>query len=78
MDENHVTIVDDLFTKCVRAFLDAGYVVQIYPIGKNFAIVAMRFGVQGAHYISSSLEDAITMLLKNMKDNDEGLKIKPS
>jgi len=67
-------IVDDLVTKCLNKFFNAGYMVQIYPLPNGYAVMAMKIGKQGAHYVSSHLEDALVMLLGHMQNQDENLR----
>jgi len=76
VDYNDILIVDDLVTKCIRRFTSTGYMVQIFPIEDNFAVMAMKIGKQGAHYLDKSLENCFVQLLGHMQNNDDELKEK--
>lgn len=67
-------IVDDLVIKCMTKFLDAHYMVYIYPMPNGYCIMAMKIGKQGAHYLHESLAGCIVGILKHMQENDEELR----
>ena len=59
----------------IRKFLSSGYMVQIFPHPNGFSAMAVKFGTQGAHYSSVSLDESIIELHKGMKEHDKSLEI---
>jgi len=68
---------DDTVTKYIETFLKVGYIVQIFPLStRQVAVVAIKIGKQGAHYIGDGLLDSLAGLLVHMQDQDDDLKEK--
>lgn len=65
----------DLCMSIIRKFVSIGYIVQIFPHPNGVSVMATKFGVQGAHYSSSTLDESIIELHKHMKENDKSLEI---